>query len=69
MGMICIGAVYSDRMTPAQVREMMELAKIAIERNSVSSQSYHRSKMEHLVLKANPLDQAGPSSNRSQLFS
>ncbi|TVY59326.1 Respiration factor [Lachnellula suecica] len=34
LGMICIGAVYSDRMTPAQVREMMELAKAVIERNS-----------------------------------
>ncbi|CZR62443.1 related to regulatory protein amdA [Phialocephala subalpina] len=34
LGMICIGAVYSDRMTPTQVREMMELAKVVIERNS-----------------------------------
>jgi hypothetical protein len=34
LGMICIGAVYSERMTPSQVREMMELAKVAIGRNS-----------------------------------
>jgi hypothetical protein len=34
LGMICIGAVYSERMTASQVREMMELAKVAIEQNS-----------------------------------
>jgi hypothetical protein len=34
LAMICIGAVYSERMTPSQVREMMELAKAVIERNS-----------------------------------
>lgn len=34
LSMICIGAVYSNRMTPIQVREMMELAKVVIERNS-----------------------------------
>jgi hypothetical protein len=34
LGMICIGAVYSDRITKTQVREMMELAKAVIERNS-----------------------------------
>jgi hypothetical protein len=33
-GMICIGAVYSDRMKKTQVREMMELAKAVVERNS-----------------------------------
>ncbi len=33
LGMICIGAVYSDRLTPAQVREMMEVAKAVIESN------------------------------------
>lgn len=34
LAMICIGAVYSNRMAPSQVREMMELAKHTIERNS-----------------------------------
>jgi hypothetical protein len=34
LGIICIGAVYSDRMSTFQVREMMELAKAVIERNS-----------------------------------
>lgn len=34
LAMICIGAVYSDRVKPTQVREMMELAKSVIERNS-----------------------------------
>jgi hypothetical protein len=34
LGMICIGAVYSDRVNATQVREMMELAKSVIERNS-----------------------------------
>jgi hypothetical protein len=34
LGMICIGAVYSDRMTSTEVREMMELAKVVVERNS-----------------------------------
>jgi hypothetical protein len=34
LAMICVGAVYSDHMAPAQVREMMEFAKVAIERNS-----------------------------------
>ena len=34
LGMICIGAVYSSRVSPAQVREIMEIAKVAIERNS-----------------------------------
>ena len=34
LGMICIGAVYSDRLTAVQVREMMELAKVVIEQNS-----------------------------------
>jgi hypothetical protein len=34
LGMMCVGAVYSDRITPSQVRDMMELAKAVIERNS-----------------------------------
>lgn len=34
LGMICIGAVYSERLTPIKVREMMEHAKAVIERNS-----------------------------------
>lgn len=34
LGMICIGAVYSDRLDSSQVREMMELSKAVIERNS-----------------------------------
>lgn len=34
LAMICIGAVYSDRMSPPQVRDMMELAKAVIDRNS-----------------------------------
>lgn len=34
LAMICIGAVYSDRVNPTQVREMMELAKSVIERSS-----------------------------------
>lgn len=34
LGMICIGAVYSDRVEATQVRDMMELAKSVIERNS-----------------------------------
>lgn len=34
LAMICIGAVYSNRMAATQVREMMEFAKIVIERNS-----------------------------------
>ncbi|KAH8659121.1 fungal-specific transcription factor domain-containing protein [Tricladium varicosporioides] len=34
LGMICIGAVYSDRVTPVEVRDMMEHAKSMIERNS-----------------------------------
>lgn len=34
LGMICIGAVYSDLLAPAQVRDMMEVAKTAIENNS-----------------------------------
>lgn len=32
--MICIGAVYSDRVSPAQVRELMEFAREVIERKS-----------------------------------
>lgn len=34
LGMICIGAVYSERLSSSQVREMVELAKVTIERNS-----------------------------------
>lgn len=34
LGMICIGAVYSDQVEAAQVRDMMELAKSVIERTS-----------------------------------
>lgn len=34
VGMVCTGAVYSNRIPPTQVREMMEVAKMAIERNS-----------------------------------
>ncbi|KAB8301426.1 hypothetical protein EYC80_003294 [Monilinia laxa] len=34
LGMICIGAVYSDRMTSVQVREMMEVVKMVVESNS-----------------------------------
>ena len=34
LAMICVGAVYSDRITAGQVRELMEQAKVAIERDS-----------------------------------
>ncbi|KAL2061636.1 hypothetical protein VTL71DRAFT_7013, partial [Oculimacula yallundae] len=34
LAMVCIGAVYSDRLSASQARDMMELAKGAIERNS-----------------------------------
>lgn len=34
LAMVCIGAVYSERISPAQVRDMMELAKTVIESNS-----------------------------------
>ncbi len=34
LAIICIGAVYSDRMAPREVRDMMEFAKALIERNS-----------------------------------
>jgi Fungal specific transcription factor domain len=34
LAMICVGAVYSDRITAGQVRELMEQAKLAIERDS-----------------------------------
>lgn len=34
LSMICVGAVYSDRVSATQVRDMMELAKSVIERNS-----------------------------------
>lgn len=34
LGMICIGAVYSERITPTQVRDMMEHVKTVIERES-----------------------------------
>lgn len=34
LAMVCIGAVYSHRITSAQVRDLMEHAKSAIERNS-----------------------------------
>lgn len=34
LAIVCVGAVYSDRIPATQVRELMELAKIAIERNS-----------------------------------
>ncbi|KAH6716773.1 fungal-specific transcription factor domain-containing protein [Leptodontidium sp. MPI-SDFR-AT-0119] len=34
LAMICIGAVYSDRLSASQARDMMELSKSAIERNS-----------------------------------
>jgi hypothetical protein len=34
LAMICIGAVYSDRITSPQVRELMEHAKVVIERDS-----------------------------------
>lgn len=34
LAMICIGAVYSDRIRPAQVRELMEHTKLAIDRDS-----------------------------------
>lgn len=34
LAMICIGAVYSERIAPGQVREMMEVVKASIERNS-----------------------------------
>jgi len=44
LGMICIGAVYSDRMTPVQVRGMMEIAKIAIES---SSELYNKISRQH----------------------
>jgi hypothetical protein len=34
LAMICVGAVYSDRLPATQVREMMEFAKLVIESNS-----------------------------------
>jgi hypothetical protein len=34
LAMICVGAVYSDRLAATQVREMMEFAKVVIESNS-----------------------------------
>lgn len=34
LGMICVGAVYSDRMQPTQVRDMMEFVRAVLERNS-----------------------------------
>lgn len=34
LAMICVGAVYSNRITAGQVRELMEQAKVAIERDS-----------------------------------
>lgn len=34
LAMICVGAVYSERITPAEVRELMEQAKLMIERDS-----------------------------------
>jgi hypothetical protein len=34
LAMICVGAVYSDKITAGQVRELMEQAKVAIERDS-----------------------------------
>ncbi|RDL33655.1 C2H2 and C2HC zinc finger [Venustampulla echinocandica] len=34
LGMVCVGAVYSDRVSPTQVRDLMELAKSSMERNS-----------------------------------
>jgi len=34
LGIICVGAVYSERMTSSQVRDMMEFSKAVIERNS-----------------------------------
>ncbi|RDW92100.1 hypothetical protein BP5796_01494 [Coleophoma crateriformis] len=34
LAMICIGAIYSSRITPSQVRDLMELSKVCIERNS-----------------------------------
>ncbi|CZT03779.1 hypothetical protein WAI453_009041 [Rhynchosporium graminicola] len=34
LAMVCIGAVYSDRASASQARDMMELSKSAIERNS-----------------------------------
>lgn len=34
LAMICVGAVYSDRITPAQVRELMMQAKMMVEKDS-----------------------------------
>lgn len=34
LAMVCIGAVYSDRIRPAQVRDLMEHTKSAIDRDS-----------------------------------
>lgn len=34
LSMICIGAVYSDRITAAEVREVMELSRAALQRSS-----------------------------------
>jgi len=46
LGMICIGAVYSDRITPAQVRDLMDIVKVVIESNSQvyvkTSREYNR---------------------------
>ena len=34
LAMICVGAVYSDRLAPTQLRDVMEVAKVVIESNS-----------------------------------
>ncbi|KAG0649068.1 Nicotinate catabolism cluster-specific transcription factor [Hyphodiscus hymeniophilus] len=34
LAMICVGAVYSNRLAATQVREMMEFAKVVVESNS-----------------------------------
>lgn len=34
LAMVCIGAVYSERVSPASVRDMMDLARVVIESNS-----------------------------------
>jgi Fungal specific transcription factor domain len=42
MCIICIGAVYSDRLSQGQVRDMMQRAKIGIERTSLVFQEAQR---------------------------
>lgn len=58
LAMICIGAVYSDRVSPAQVRELMEFAKEVIERKSRVLAIIHQqhSGVESGTIGSSPID-------------